>query len=794
MNDTLRQNLSERVNRLREESFSLRPSFSAERAVLSTEFYREWQGRVSSPVLRAMNFRNLCEKKTIYIGAGELIVGERGPRPKAVSTYPELTCHSEEDLRILDSRPMASYSVAAADASAYRELVIPYWRGRSIRDRAFAEIGEDWKLLYEAGLFTEFMEQRAPGHTSLDGSIYEKGLNARRAEIAAARSALDWSADPRALAKDEELKAMDIACEGAIVFAARHAALAQELAGSETDPARAVELRRIAEVCRRVPAESPRNFWEALQTYWFCHLGTITELNGWDAMSPGHLDQHLAPFYERDLAEGKLARETAKELLGCFWIKFNNTPAPPKVGVTAAESGTYNDFTNINLAGLLTDGSDGSSELSYLVLEVLDELQLLQPQANLQLSAKTPERLLKAACRVVRRGSGYPSLFNADEVVMAQVGMGKSLADARGGGTSGCIETGCFGKEAYLLHGYLNSPKLLELALNNGVDPATGTAVSVRTGAPESLGSFEELYAAYERQLAYVVGVKTRVSNYLDSLYAENAPAPFLSALVADCVSKGMDYYEGGARYNTDYIQCCGLGTTTDSLSAIKTHVYEKRDVAWKELLGALAADWSGKEELRLLLSNKTPRFGNDDDAADSIARRVVESWHAAIDGRSSPRGGTYHIDLLSTTCHVYFGLKTGPTPDGRHARKPESDGSSPAQGADRKGPTAVAKSLAKIDVARTGGSLLNQRFLPAALDGEGGIEKLAALVRGYFKLGGHHIQFNVVDTATLREAQKRPEDYRSLLVRVAGYSDYFVDLDRNHQEEIISRTAQEGF
>jgi len=241
----------------------------------------------------------------------------------------------------------------------------------------------------------------------------------------------------------------------------------------------------------------------------------------------------------------------------------NNTPAPPKVGVTAAESGTYNDFTNINLGGIKADGSDGSNEVSYLALEVLDELQLLQPQANLQVSAKTPERLLKAACRVARRGSGYPSFFNADEVTMAQVGMGKRIEDAREGGTSGCIETGCFGKEAYLLHGYLNSPKILELALNDGVDPLSGKVIGLRTGNPSSFRDFEALYAAFERQLAYVVDTKVRVSNYLDRMFAEYAPAPFLSAVVADCIARGRDYYDGGARYNTDYIQCCGLGTTS---------------------------------------------------------------------------------------------------------------------------------------------------------------------------------------------------------------------------------------
>ncbi|MDP3178109.1 MAG: pyruvate formate lyase family protein, partial [Spirochaetaceae bacterium] len=550
----------------------------------------------------------------------------------------------------------------------------------------------------------------------------------------------------------------------------------------------------IAETCRRVPAEAPRSFREALQAYWFVHLGTITELNGWDSMSPGRLDMHLGPFYERDLAAGRLDRDGAKELLSCFWIKVNNTPAPPKVGVTAAESGTYNDFTNIDLGGTMGDGGDASNEVSYIALEVLDELQLLQPQANLQVSARTPDRLLKEACRVIRRGSGYPSLFNADEVAAALVWMGKSLEDAREGGTSGCIETGCFGKEAYLLHGYLNVPKILELALNDGLDPQGGGFLGPRTGKPESFGAFEDLYAAFERQLAYVVDVKVQVSNFLDRMFSRYAPAPFLSALISDCIARRRDYYDGGARYNTDYIQCVGLGTVTDSLSAIREHVYEKRDVAWPDLLAALAADWKGREDLRLLLANKTPKFGNDDDRADSLAQRVFASLFAAIDGRPSPRGGVYHIDLLSTTCHVYFGLRTGATPDGRRERAPESDGTSPAHGADRKGPTAVAKSLAKLDISKTGGSLLNQRFMPAALEGESGLEALASLARAYFKMGGHHMQFNVVDTETLRAAQARPEDYRGLLVRVAGYSDYFVDLDRNHQEEIIARTAQEGF
>ncbi|HOO63827.1 MAG TPA: pyruvate formate lyase family protein, partial [Synergistaceae bacterium] len=325
--------MNERIMRLRKESFETHPSISVERAVSETEFYRENAGKYSTPVLRALNFKNLCATKTIYIGPEELVVGERGPRPKAVSTFPELTCHSEEDLQILNSREMASYSVTEEDIATYREKVIPYWKGRSMRDRAFADIPQEWKDLYEAGVFTEFMEQRAPGHTTLGGNIYRKGMLDFKREIREAREKLDFLKDPEATAKDEELKAMDISCDAVMIFAQRHADLAEEMATEEADPRRKEELRIIASNCRRVPAEAPRNFWEALQMYWFCHLGTITELNGWDAMSPGHLDQHLAPFYEAELAEGTLDRDKAKELLSCFWIKFNNTPAPPKVGV-----------------------------------------------------------------------------------------------------------------------------------------------------------------------------------------------------------------------------------------------------------------------------------------------------------------------------------------------------------------------------------------------------------------------------------------------------------------------------
>jgi formate C-acetyltransferase len=778
-----------RAEALRRRSLETRPSISAERARLLTCFYRENDGRWSAPVTRARSFLDLCRKKAIYLGEGELIVGERGPAPKAVPTFPELTCHSLEDLRILDSRPKTSYAVAPEVIDAYEREVIPYWRGRSLRDRLFEALPPEWHALYEAGLFTEFMEQRAPGHTVLDDKIYRRGLLDFRAEIAATRQALDYRKDPEAWAKREELLAMEIACDAVVLFAARHAEQARQAAEAEEEPARRGELLRIAEACDHVPAHAPRDFHEALQSYWFCHLAVITELNGWDSFNPGHLDQHLRPFYEKGLADGSLTREDARELLECFFVKFNNHPAPPKVGVTAAESGTYTDFANINLGGLLADGTDGSSELSHLLLEVIDEMHLLQPSSNLQLSRKTPDALLKHTLRVVRKGYGFPSLFNADAVVEEQLRQGKSLEDARAGGCSGCVEVGAFGKEAYVLTGYFNLPKVLELALHDGVDRRTGRRLGPPTGSPESLASFDAVFAAFEAQMRHVLDVKIAGNELIGQMYARLMPAPFLSVLTDDCLRNGRDYNAGGARYNNTYIQGVGIASLTDALAAIRSVVFEEERLGLADLVRALDEDLTGHEELRLRLVNRMPKYGNDDERADGLMRRAFAAFFGAVDGRPCSRGGVYRIQMLPTTCHVYFGSVTGATADGRRAGQPLSEGISPVQGADRRGPTAVVQSAAKMDHVRTGGTLLNMKFSPSLLEGDLGIERLAQLVRGYFRMDGHHVQFNVVRAGTLREAQARPDEHRDLIVRVAGYSDYFCDLSPALQDEIIART-----
>jgi pyruvate formate-lyase/glycerol dehydratase family glycyl radical enzyme len=787
--------MNERIQNLRKVSVETEPSLSIERALHETAFYKENFGKMSVPVLRASNFLDHCSRKAIYIGDGELIVGERGPKPKYVPTFPELTCHSVEDLNVLNTRELQRYTISQEDIDTYSREVIPYWAGKTQRERIFNHVPQEWRLAYEAGMFTEFMEQRAPGHTTLDGKIYRKGMLDYKREIADKLASLDYLNDPEATDKAEEWKAMDISCDAVILFAERHAALAEIMAAEETNPIRKSELLEISGVCRRVPANAPTNLWEAIQMYWFVHLGTITELNGWDAMNPGHFDQHLAPFYNQGLADGTLTREQARELISCFWIKVNNHPAPPKVGITARESGTYNDFTNINIGGIKGDGSDGTSEVSYIMLEVIEELHILQPGSSVHISSRTPDKFLNAATRVIRQGHGYPSVFNPDLYIVELLRQGKSLNDAREGGCSGCIEVGAFGKEAYLLTGYLNVPKIIEVTLNNGINPVTGIRVGPETGDPRTFKNYGELYDAFLKQLHYVVDLKMRVNNYIDRMFARYAPAPFLSVVIDDCVSRGKDYYDGGPRYNTSYIQCCGLGTATDSLAALKKHVFEDQTFSMDRVLNAVLNNFKGEEVLRQTIMNRTPFFGNDDNYADSIAVKVYDDLVKEIDGKPNIKpGGKYHLNMLSTTCHVYFGKVMGATPNGRMAGKSISDGTSPSHGADTHGPSAVIKSLTKFDHSKSGGTLLNQRFLPGLLKKEEDVIKLGHLIRSYFTLGGHHIQFNIVDTATLLAAQACPSDYKDLIVRMAGYSDYFNDMNSDLQQEVIERTENDGF
>lgn len=781
----------ERTKKLRKQSLDTQPFITIERARLMTEGYKKYEGSVEIPVLRALAFKHYMENRTLCINEGELIVGEKGDSPQSTPTYPELCCHTMEDLDIMDRRDIISFKVSDDVKKIHEEEIIPFWKNRQIRAKIVNSMEKEWLDCYENGVFTEFMEQRAPGHTVCGGEIYKKGFKDFKQEIIDEIEKLDFVNDKDAYDKKAQLEAMSIACDAIMIYGKRYAEYARELAQKETDENKKKDLLLIASNCDVVPANKPQTFHQAVQMYWFVHVGVTTELNIWDAFSPGRFDQHLNPFYENDINENRIDRDNAKEVLECLWVKFNNQPAPPKVGVTLKESGTYTDFANINTGGITEDGKDGVNDVSYIILDVMDEMKLLQPSSNVQISKKTPSKFLKRACEISRKGWGQPAFYNTEAIIQELLEAGKTIEDARCGGTSGCVETGCYGKEAYILTGYLNLPKILEITLNNGLDPVSKKQLGIKTGDAREFKSYDELFNAFKSQLNHFVDIKVKGNNVIERIYSKHMPAPLMSVIVDDCIKNAKDYNAGGARYNTKYIQGVGIGTITDSLTSIKYNVFDKKKFNMEELLNALSDNFEGHEAIYNMVVNKTPKYGNDDDYADELMQDVFNSFYNEVTGRISPMGAQYRINMLPTTCHVYFGEVMGASANGRLSQKPLSEGISPEKGGDTNGPTAVIKSCSKMDHLKTGGTLLNQRFAPAVVQGEDGLDNMANLVRAYFNMDGHHIQFNVFDKNVLLAAQKNPEEYKDLIVRVAGYSDHFNNLSRALQDEIIGRTEQ---
>ena len=709
--------MNERIKKLRKLSLDTPAHIDMERAESMTKTYEAFEGSLSIPELRAQVLKDYFATKTLYIGEGELIVGEKGDSPQASPTFPELCCHTMEDMHVMNDRELISFKVKEKDFEKQEKVMIPFWDKRCIRNKILRQMTPEWKKAYEAGLFTEFMEQRGPGHTVGSVKIYEKGFLDYKEDIQAAIDKLDFFNDPEALDKKNELEGMKIACDAIIILGERYAAYARELAEKEADPKRKEELLQIAANCDVVPAHKPETYWQAIQMYWFVHLGVTSELNPWDAYSPGRLDQHLNPFYEKDVEEGTLDDEKALELLECLWVKFNNQPAPPKVGITLKESSTYTDFANLNTGGIAPNGENGVNNVSYLILDCMDEMKLLQPSSNVQISRKTPQKFLKRACEISRKGWGQPAFYNTEAIVQELLNAGKSLEDARRGGTSGCVETGAFGNEAYILTGYFNIPKIFELTLNNGYDKVSGQQLGLELGYAADFKTYEELYDAFKKQMKYFIDIKVQGSNVIEKIYAENMPVPFLSIITNDCISKGKDYNGGGARYNTKYLQGVGIGTITDCLASVKYNVYEQKTFTMDELMQALEDNFEGHDRIWNIVCNKTPKYGNDDDRVDAIASEIVHTFMTYIKGNHTYRGGIPTTSILTITSNVVYGKNTGSTPDGRKKGEPFAPGANPMHKRDSHGAVASLASVSKLPFADAQDGISNTfSIIPNAL------------------------------------------------------------------------------
>lgn len=802
----LKQPITERTRQLRDNMLAVTPKLCSERARLYTESWRETEGE-PTVTRRAKALKKILEEMSIFIRPGELIVGNQASDVRAAPVFPEFYMRfirNELDGRPyrFEERPGDRFQVNEEDERILRELA-DWWEGKTMADYKLRILPEEaYKACYDLGV-TEIIvwgEGGGSGHFIVDyPKVLNKGMNGIIKEAKARVKELKlW--ERGAIEKKEFLEAVIISLRAAIGFAERFAKLARELGETETDEKRKSELLQIAEHCKWVPANPARTFWEAMQSLWFAHLLVQIESNG-HSIGYGRFDQFMYSFYQKDIEAGKITPEEVVELLECLYIKTTELNKVRDWDSTRVVMG-YPMFQQLTVGGQTVDGLSGINDLSWLVLEAAANQKLIQPSVSVRWWNECPEDFLMKCCEVinVHRG-GQPAMYSDEVIIPSQLGVGISLKDAYDYAIDGCVsptEPGKSRREGPSC-GY-NMPKVLELTLYNGRDPRTGIQLCPNPGNKDlsTFESFDELMEALKCQLEYydrqgVIGVMC-----IERAYAELTPTPFASALMDDCIKRGMDIEWGGAHYNTIFLRGVGMANVGNSLAAIKKLVFEDKKLTGAQLLHALETNFedttttpTGPEIQRMCLA--APKYGNDDDYVDLLVKEPTRHSMLDVHSYTSWTGGHGGYALLPVSQNVPMGEIIGATPDGRKAGKAVAEGCSPTQGTDLKGPTAAVKSVAKLDhVLGDNGTLLNQKFNPTILKDITGLRKLAALIKTYFDLKGMHIQFNVVSTETLRDAQKRPEEYADLMVRVAGYSALFVSLDPAMQEDIIARTEHQ--
>lgn len=779
-----------RIQRVRDGVLQHEPSVCHERAAIVTDVYRRLAGELPTILLRAHALAAVLDGMSIFIAPDELVVGNQASRPRAAPLFPEYSWDwLLEELDSLPQRTADRFAVPPETRDALLEI-LPQWRGKSFRDRAVRALPEDVLNGHRSLLFLLTSLGCGIGHLAPDYTrVLRKGLQGIAKEARTRLASLDLT-DPSTLRMRDFCQAALVVSEAAIRFAHRFAELADRLAEDVTNTERRAELCEIARICRKVPSRPAETFHEALQAFWFIHLIIQIESNG-HSISPGRFDQYMMPLYEADLAAGRLTRDRAQELLDCLWIKFNEI-MKVRDRMASIGFGGYPLFQNLIVGGQDAEGRDSTSELSYLCLDATRRIRLPQPSLSVRVHGGSPPEFLRAAADLAREGLGLPAFFNDDAIIPVLQNMGVPLSEARGYAEVGCVEPQVPGRtNGYYPAGFLNLGKLLSLTLHNGMDPLTGERLGVVDPDFHGFGSYEDVVAALDRQLAHVIRLIVIGDNILDDLHAALDPNPFVSLCVDDCLARGLAYEQGGAVYNYTGPNSVGLANVADALMAIKRLVFEERRVEMAALLAILDQDFAGHENARLLLLNRAPKYGNDHEEVDEIARALATRILTGFKQYRNPRGGRYEPGLQSISAHALFRDAVAATPDGRTARMLLADGGiSPGQGRDRRGPTAVIRSAARLDHREaSNGTLLNIKLSPQSVAGASGLENLVALIGTYFQLGGQHVQFNVIDSAILRDAQQHPEQYGDLVVRVAGFSVLFTTIDRVLQEDIIERT-----
>jgi pyruvate formate-lyase/glycerol dehydratase family glycyl radical enzyme len=778
---------AERAARIKERLLTNQREIDVERARYTTRSYRDSEGE-PMPIRRAKMLLDLARNMSIAIYPDEVIVGNRSLLPRMGVIAPEGAVDwVDKELDSLSSRPQDRFNIRPEQIKELREEIFPYWRGKTLEDISAARIPDDVRAAARGGVFSLNQTDHAQGHILPDVAGWLRlGVKGLREKIDAARSRAEAQTAERRIFYD----AAWIALQAAQELMKRYAGLARDLAGQAEDETRRQELERIAETCGWISENPARDFWEALQAVWFLFVLLQIESNA-SSFSPGRFDQYMLPFLERDLEAGRLTLPQAQALLEQLWLKFNQIVLLRSSASARYFAGFPIGF-NIVLGGQLPAGGDATNFLSYMCLRAQADLALTQPNLSIRIHAHSPQAFLMAAASVISRGSGMPQVFNDEVIIPAQLRRGIAPEDALNYAVVGCVELSTPGKAlGWSDAAMFNLARLVEITLFGGQDPGSGQQIGLETPTLDQMASFEEFEVAYDRQLAHFVPLMVQGCNIVDGVHAEVLPSPLLSLAIDDCIERGLDVTAGGAHYNSSGVQGVQVANVADSLVVVRQSVFEERWLGAGELLDALRHDYEGYETLRQRLLHRVPKYGNDDDRVDSLARKWADRYSELVAHYPTLRGGVYQPGFYTVSAHVPMGAAVGATPDGRRAGEPLADGGlSPSAGQDRKGPTAVLRSVSKINLKlASNGTLLNMKFLPAFFDGERALEKFVALLRGFSRLRIPHVQFNVVSAATLREAQAHPEKYRHLVVRVAGYSAYFTELDKDLQDEIIRRT-----
>ena len=828
---------SPRIQRLIDHLYENMPVIEANRAVILTESYKATE---DEPIImrRAKAFYAICEKLPIIIRPDELIVGSNTIAPRGCQVFPEYSFSWLEDEFDTVSTRSADPFYISEDTKKTLHEVFKYWKGKTTSELATAYMTDDTLLAMKHNIFT-------PGNYFYNGighftvkyeEVLAIGFEGIKAKAQTALDAIDCT-DPDYQKRSTFLEAVKISCDAAMLYAKRYALLALEEAKECSDPVRQRELLQIAENCARVPAKPAQSFYEACQSFWFVQELLQTESSG-HSISPGRFDQYMYPYFKADLEAGKLTREQAQEYMDCIWVKLNDLNKCRDAASAEGFAG-YSLFQNLIAGGQNEEGMDVTNDLSFMCIEAAMHVPLPQPSLSVRVWNKTPHSFLIKAAKLTRTGIGLPAYYNDEVIIPSLMSRGVSLQDARTYNIIGCVEPQAHGKtDGWHDAAFFNMCRPLELVFSNGMDG--GEQVGPRTGEISDFATFDDFFNAYKEQMNYFIKLLVNADNSIDVAHAERCPLPFQSCMIDDCIGKGKSLQEGGAIYNFTGPQGFGIANVADSMLAIKQLVYDEKKLTLADFKDALDnnfghgfsiqkctevtenimrellekgqsvsvedasricqtvyqssidhADRARYDEILKMIAD-VPKYGNDNEEADLLARDVAYTYTKPLENYRNPRGGIYQAGLYPVSANVPLGAQTGATPDGRLANTPVADGVGPMQGRDVQGPTATANSVSMLDhMIASNGTLFNQKFHPSALTGQEGLEKFVALLRTFFENKGMHMQFNVVSVETLLDAQKHPEKYRSLVVRVAGYSAHFTTLSKSLQDDIIKRTMQ---